>query len=158
MSVCVCFRPNRDERPAQMEHHNNSGWDECHVSWCGSTPVKQCVLYCVYGQIVPVPSGCLFVIRSDKVPRMKVIMSSSRFLKPFASFRATECINGQLKPWCFSVSFSLLILTLMNLGLFLKLWAMEDVAHRMYLSTKHRLRERSEARSDNYLLLCNMHI
>ncbi|XP_019129214.2 GRAM domain-containing protein 1C isoform X1 [Larimichthys crocea] len=43
------------------------------------------------------------------------------------------------------MSVILLILTLMNLGLFLKLWAMEDVAHRMYLSTKHRLRERSEA-------------
>lgn len=44
----------------------------------------------------------------------------------------------------------------MNLGLFFKLWAMEDVAHRMYLSTKHRLRERSEARSDNFLFLCNL--
>lgn len=43
------------------------------------------------------------------------------------------------------MSLILLILTLMNLGLFFKLWAMEDVAHRMYLSTKHRLRERSEA-------------
>ncbi|XP_070842769.1 protein Aster-C [Chaetodon trifascialis] len=43
------------------------------------------------------------------------------------------------------MSVILLILTLMNLGLFFKLWAMEDVAHRMYLSTKHRLRERSEA-------------
>lgn len=53
-----------------------------------------------------------------------------------------------------SVSFSLLILTLMNLGLFFKLWAMEDVAHRMYLSTTHRLRERSEARSDYFLFLC----
>ncbi|CAN9506301.1 unnamed protein product [Ophioblennius macclurei] len=39
----------------------------------------------------------------------------------------------------------LLVLTLLNLGLFVKLWAMEDVAHRMYLSTKHRLRERNEA-------------
>ncbi|KAJ4925636.1 hypothetical protein JOQ06_018361 [Pogonophryne albipinna] len=44
------------------------------------------------------------------------------------------------------MSLILLILTLMNLGLFFKLWAMEDVAHRMYLSTKHRLRERNEAR------------
>lgn len=43
------------------------------------------------------------------------------------------------------MSVILLILTLMNLGLFLKLSAMEDIAHRMYLSTKHRLRERSEA-------------
>ncbi|XP_042254853.1 protein Aster-C [Thunnus maccoyii] len=43
------------------------------------------------------------------------------------------------------MSLILLILTMMNLGLFFKLWAMEDVAHRMYLSTKHRLRERSEA-------------
>ncbi|XP_044031668.1 protein Aster-C isoform X3 [Siniperca chuatsi] len=43
------------------------------------------------------------------------------------------------------MSVILLILTVMNLGLFYKLWAMEDVAHRMYLSTKHRLRERSEA-------------
>ncbi|KAM4534214.1 protein Aster-C isoform 2-T3 [Odontesthes bonariensis] len=39
----------------------------------------------------------------------------------------------------------LLILTVLNLGLFFKLWAMEDVAQRMYLTTKHRLRERSEA-------------
>lgn len=43
------------------------------------------------------------------------------------------------------MSIILLILTLMNLGLFFKLWAMEDVAHRMFLTTKHRLRERSEA-------------
>ncbi|KAM7390472.1 hypothetical protein PAMA_008569 [Pampus argenteus] len=43
------------------------------------------------------------------------------------------------------MSLILLILTMLNLGLFFKLWAMEDVAHRMYLSTKHRLRERSEA-------------
>ncbi|XP_071369362.1 protein Aster-C [Centroberyx affinis] len=42
------------------------------------------------------------------------------------------------------MSVILLILTALNLGLFFKLWAMEDVAHRMYLSTKHRLRERSE--------------
>ncbi|XP_040921446.1 protein Aster-C isoform X2 [Toxotes jaculatrix] len=45
------------------------------------------------------------------------------------------------------MSLILLILTVLNLGLFFKLWAMEDVAHRMYLSTKHRLRERSEASS-----------
>lgn len=45
---------------------------------------------------------------------------------------------------------SLLILMMLNLGLFFKLWAMEDVAHRLYLSTKHRLRERSEARSDDW--------
>ncbi|XP_029003004.1 protein Aster-C [Betta splendens] len=44
------------------------------------------------------------------------------------------------------MSVILLILTVLNLGLFFKLWAMEDVAHRMYLSTKHRLRERNEAR------------
>ncbi|XP_026147707.1 protein Aster-C [Mastacembelus armatus] len=43
------------------------------------------------------------------------------------------------------MSVILLILTVLNLGLFFKLWAMEDVAHRIYLSTKHRLRERSEA-------------
>ncbi|XP_074549614.1 protein Aster-C isoform X1 [Halichoeres trimaculatus] len=45
------------------------------------------------------------------------------------------------------MSIILLILTLMNLGLFFKLWAMEDVAHRMFLTTKHRLRERSEVSS-----------
>ncbi|KAG7225022.1 hypothetical protein INR49_014477 [Caranx melampygus] len=43
------------------------------------------------------------------------------------------------------MSLILLILTLLNLGLFFKLWAMEDVAHRIQLSTKHRMRERSEA-------------
>ncbi|KAM9827522.1 protein Aster-C [Neosynchiropus ocellatus] len=43
------------------------------------------------------------------------------------------------------MSVILLILMVLNLGLFFKLWAMEDVAHRMYLSTKQRLRERSEA-------------
>lgn len=43
------------------------------------------------------------------------------------------------------MSVILLILTMLNLGLFFKLWAMEDVAHRMYLTTKHRLREKSEA-------------
>nr|XP_019943369.1 PREDICTED: GRAM domain-containing protein 1C isoform X2 [Paralichthys olivaceus] len=44
-----------------------------------------------------------------------------------------------------AMSLILFILTLLNLCLFFKLWAMEDVAHRIYLSTKHRLRERSEA-------------
>ncbi|XP_068437997.1 protein Aster-C [Clinocottus analis] len=43
------------------------------------------------------------------------------------------------------MSVILLILMAMNLGLFFKLWAMEDVAHRMFLTTKHRLRDRSEA-------------
>ncbi|KAM6976453.1 protein Aster-C [Aplochiton taeniatus] len=42
------------------------------------------------------------------------------------------------------MSVILLILTVLNLGLFFKLWAMEDVAHRMYLSTKHKLRERND--------------
>lgn len=53
------------------------------------------------------------------------------------------------------LSFSLLILTLMNVGLFFKLWAMEDITHRMYMSTKHRLRERAEARSEKLLLRDN---
>ncbi|KAJ3611237.1 hypothetical protein NHX12_021253 [Muraenolepis orangiensis] len=39
------------------------------------------------------------------------------------------------------MSLILLILTVLNLGLLVKLWAMEDVAQRMYLSTKHRMRE-----------------
>ncbi|XP_061522343.1 protein Aster-C [Phycodurus eques] len=43
-----------------------------------------------------------------------------------------------------AISVILLILTVLNVGLFFKLWAMEDVAHRMYLTTKHRLRERNE--------------
>ncbi|XP_036414598.1 protein Aster-C [Colossoma macropomum] len=43
------------------------------------------------------------------------------------------------------MSVILLILTVLNLGLFFKLWAMEDVAHRMYLTTKQRVRERAEA-------------
>ncbi|CAJ1082149.1 protein Aster-C isoform X2 [Xyrichtys novacula] len=43
------------------------------------------------------------------------------------------------------MSVILLVLMMMNLGLFFKLWAMEDVAHHMFLTTKHRLRERSEA-------------
>ncbi|XP_056869538.1 protein Aster-C isoform X3 [Takifugu flavidus] len=43
------------------------------------------------------------------------------------------------------MSLILLILTLMNVGLFFKLWAMEDITHRMYMRTKHRLRERAEA-------------
>ncbi|XP_062841903.1 protein Aster-C isoform X2 [Trichomycterus rosablanca] len=42
------------------------------------------------------------------------------------------------------MSLILLILTVLNLGLFFKLWAMEDVAHRLYLSTKQRMRERAE--------------
>ncbi|KAJ8413163.1 hypothetical protein AAFF_G00091590 [Aldrovandia affinis] len=43
------------------------------------------------------------------------------------------------------MSLILLFLTIINLGLFFKLWAMEDVAHRMYLSTKQRLREKVES-------------
>ncbi|XP_077409976.1 protein Aster-C [Vanacampus margaritifer] len=45
-----------------------------------------------------------------------------------------------------TMSLILLILTVLNVGLFVKLWAMEDMAHRMYLTTKHRLRETTEAR------------
>ncbi|XP_061121774.1 protein Aster-C isoform X1 [Syngnathus typhle] len=44
-----------------------------------------------------------------------------------------------------ALSVILLILTVLNVGLFIKLWAMEDVAHRMYLTTKHRLMEKTEA-------------
>jgi hypothetical protein len=44
---------------------------------------------------------------------------------------------------CVTSSPSLLVLTLLNLGLLAKLWAMEDVAQRMYLSTKHRIREQA---------------
>lgn len=43
------------------------------------------------------------------------------------------------------MSLILFILTVLNLGLFFKLWAMEDIAHRMYLSTKQRIRDRAEA-------------
>ncbi|XP_021418115.2 protein Aster-C [Oncorhynchus mykiss] len=43
------------------------------------------------------------------------------------------------------MSIIMLILTVLNLGLFFKLWAMEDVVTRMYLSTKNRLRERAES-------------
>ncbi|XP_051969909.1 protein Aster-C-like isoform X2 [Xyrauchen texanus] len=43
------------------------------------------------------------------------------------------------------MSLILFVLTVLNLGLFFKLWAMEDVAHRMYVSTKHRMRERTES-------------
>ncbi|XP_013857681.1 GRAM domain-containing protein 1C isoform X2 [Austrofundulus limnaeus] len=43
------------------------------------------------------------------------------------------------------MSVILLILIVLNLGLFFKLWAMEDVAHRVLLSTKHRLKDRLEA-------------
>ncbi|KAJ8010741.1 hypothetical protein DPEC_G00078310 [Dallia pectoralis] len=52
-------------------------------------------------------------------------------------------------PWNIStiiagMSVILFILTVLNLGLFFKLWAMEDVATRLYLTAKHRLRERAE--------------
>ncbi|XP_056104874.1 protein Aster-C isoform X2 [Rhinichthys klamathensis goyatoka] len=40
------------------------------------------------------------------------------------------------------MSLILFVLVVLNLGLFFKLWAMEDVAHRMYLNTKHRMKER----------------
>ncbi|XP_029611210.1 protein Aster-C isoform X1 [Salmo trutta] len=43
------------------------------------------------------------------------------------------------------MSIIMLILTVLNLGLFFKLWAMEDVVTRVYLSTKNRLRERTES-------------
>ncbi|KTG02622.1 hypothetical protein cypCar_00003426 [Cyprinus carpio] len=39
----------------------------------------------------------------------------------------------------------LFVLVVLNLGLFYKLWAMEDVAHRMYLNTKNRMKERAES-------------
>ncbi|XP_077100745.1 protein Aster-C isoform X2 [Siphateles boraxobius] len=40
------------------------------------------------------------------------------------------------------MSLILLVLVVLNLGLFFKLWAMEDVAHRMYLNARHRMKER----------------
>nr|XP_061820807.1 protein Aster-C-like [Nerophis lumbriciformis] len=40
-----------------------------------------------------------------------------------------------------AMSVILLIVTLLNVALFYKLWAMEDVAQRIYLTTKHRLRD-----------------
>ncbi|XP_048029896.1 protein Aster-C isoform X1 [Megalobrama amblycephala] len=43
------------------------------------------------------------------------------------------------------MSLILFVLVVLNLGLFFKLWAMEDVAHRMYLNTKHRMKERVES-------------
>ena len=49
---------------------------------------------------------------------------------------------------------SLLILTLLNLGLFFKLGAMEDVAQRMYLSTKQRLKEKHDARLEYLTAAC----
>uniref|UniRef100_A0A4W4H711 VASt domain-containing protein n=2 Tax=Electrophorus electricus TaxID=8005 RepID=A0A4W4H711_ELEEL len=58
-------------------------------------------------------------------------------IKSAQSWNITSIIAG--------MSLILLILTVLNLGLFFKLWAMEDVAHRMYLSTKQRMRERAEA-------------
>lgn len=58
----------------------------------------------------------------------------------------------------FSYCFSLLILIVLNLGLFFKLWAMEDVAHRMYLTTKHRLRERMETRLDKLLIFSRVNL
>ncbi|XP_017261819.1 protein Aster-C isoform X2 [Kryptolebias marmoratus] len=43
------------------------------------------------------------------------------------------------------MSVILLLLIVLNLGLFFKLWAMEDAAHQMYLNTKHRLKDRLQA-------------
>lgn len=45
----------------------------------------------------------------------------------------------------FGMSLILFVLVVLNLGLFFKLWAMEDVAHRLYLNTKHRMKERAES-------------
>ncbi|XP_052399118.1 protein Aster-C [Carassius gibelio] len=45
----------------------------------------------------------------------------------------------------FGMSLILFVLVVLNLGLFYKLWAMEDIAHRMYLNTKHRMKERAES-------------
>ncbi|KAM9839329.1 protein Aster-C isoform 2-T2 [Aulostomus maculatus] len=57
-------------------------------------------------------------------------------------------VNGSHRWSVFSIvagiSLILGILAVINLVLFFKLWAMEDIAHRMYLSAKHRLRERSD--------------
>ncbi|KTF88935.1 hypothetical protein cypCar_00022483 [Cyprinus carpio] len=47
----------------------------------------------------------------------------------------------------FGMSLILFVLVVLNLGLFFKLWAMEDVAHRLYLNTKHRMKERVESSS-----------
>ncbi|KAJ0022920.1 hypothetical protein NQD34_015054 [Periophthalmus magnuspinnatus] len=86
--------------------------------------------------------------------------SNSEHLKPSNQYgqNAEPCRDGIIGPietirpqrWnvntiIVAMSLILLILTLLNLGLFFKLWAMEDIAHRMYLSTKHRLRERGQS-------------
>ncbi|XP_026056264.1 GRAM domain-containing protein 1C-like isoform X1 [Carassius auratus] len=47
----------------------------------------------------------------------------------------------------FAMSLILFVLVVLNLGLFFKLWAMEDVAHRLYLNTKHRMKEGVESSS-----------
>lgn len=125
--ICLYVRTNGNERPTQMEHHDNSDWDECDVS-------QQ-------------PTWLMWSVQILKC--LKSFLPSSGpllFCAPKVGLHTVLC-----------VSFSLLILTVMNLGLFFKLWAMEDIAHRMYLSTKHRLRERSEARWDNSPSLCIMH-
>nr|XP_015197250.1 PREDICTED: GRAM domain-containing protein 1C isoform X1 [Lepisosteus oculatus]XP_015197251.1 PREDICTED: GRAM domain-containing protein 1C isoform X1 [Lepisosteus oculatus] len=41
------------------------------------------------------------------------------------------------------MSLILLVLTVLNLSLFFKLWAMEDIAHRMHISTKMRLKDKT---------------
>ncbi|XP_035268554.1 protein Aster-C isoform X1 [Anguilla anguilla] len=83
-----------------------------------------------------------------------------------------ESLSGAMEPkgphrWSMTtivagMSLILLVLVVLNLGLFFKLWAMEDVAHQMYLSTKQHLREKvasslnpelsSRSRDDTQLL------
>lgn len=109
-----------------MECHNDSGWDECGVSYHTHT-------------------------------QRKITVCFDLQKKSFSHFRLPALLVRLLNTFC--LFYSLLILTMLNLGLFFKLWAMEDVAQRMYLTTKHRLRERSEARSVDFpLLLCDLRI
>ncbi|XP_067291305.1 protein Aster-C [Pseudorasbora parva] len=53
--------------------------------------------------------------------------------------------RGNVTSIVFGMSLILFVLVVLNLGLFFKLWAMEDVAHRMYLNTKHRMKEKVES-------------
>lgn len=149
-SLSLHFRSNRNERLTQIELHDNSGWDECDVS-------KRRTLWKCWAEL-RILILILFLIRSKlpllwrKLMRLTIVcVHFWRMHGPSNPLRSPVKLNSVL-----SLHFRLLILTLMNLGLFFKLWAMEDVAHRMYLTTKHRLRERAEARSDNFLFFRSM--
>ena len=130
MTSCLrlCVRSHGYEG-STVERLYHRSWDEHHVSQ-HSKHKSACNLSIVWVHSAPWAQTVLRHVCICSILARCLLNSNNQ--KPY-------CLLSLALP-------SMLILTVLNLGLFFKLWAMEDVVTRMYLSTKNRLRERAESR------------